>query len=213
MAGGSTKQQPSAASRRARAEAARRAAQAEERRRRLLVIGGSALAAVVLVVALVFVAVSTRPAKAVTFPLPKDPAAAIAAAGLQLLPAEAEVVHIHAHLDVFVAGKEITVPGGIGIAEGRGISALHTHETDGIVHIESPVKRDYTLGELFTEWQVPLTSSCVGPTCGSVAVYVDGKRVQGDPKAVVLRAHQEVAVVAGAQPKRVPSSYDFPSGL
>ena len=40
---------------------------------------------------------------------------------------------------------------------------LHTHTEDGVVHIESPVRRTFTLGDFFGIWQIPLSSSQVGP--------------------------------------------------
>ncbi len=203
--------------RRARAAAAREAQLRAERRRRLLVVGGGALALVVILVAVIVVSIATRPkttptSAASAFAAPSDPVAGIQAAGLSLLQQEGQVLHIHAHLDVYVDGKPIVVPAGIGTAEGKGISPLHTHETDGIIHVESPVKKDYTLGQVFQEWQVQLTDSCLGNRCGGVDAYVNGKPVTGDPASIAIRAHDEIAVVSGQQPSKVPSRYDFPPG-
>jgi hypothetical protein len=44
-------------------------------------------------------------------------------------------------------------------------------------------------------------------------VYVNGQPYSGDPAALVLREHQEIAFVIGTPPKKIPSSYKFPSGL
>jgi hypothetical protein len=44
-------------------------------------------------------------------------------------------------------------------------------------------------------------------------VIVNGVPFDGDPRTVVLKAHEEVAVVYGKAPKKIPSSYKFPSGL
>jgi hypothetical protein len=79
---------------------------------------------------------------------PSDAATAVRAAGLPMLRQEGNVVHIHAHLDVSVDGQPVVVPGGIGIGwSSQGISPLHTHNASGVIHIESPVNRAYTLGE------------------------------------------------------------------
>ena len=84
---------------------------------------------------------------------PADAAAAVRAAGLPMLSQEGKVIHIHVHLDVSVDGQPVEVPAGIGIdRSGHGISPLHTHNATGVIHIESPVKRAFTLGEFFTEW-------------------------------------------------------------
>ena len=45
------------------------------------------------------------------------------------LNAEGSALHIHQHLDIFVYGKPIAVPAGIGIHEGMGfITDVHTHD-------------------------------------------------------------------------------------
>jgi hypothetical protein len=116
--------------------------------------------------------------------------------------------------------KAVTVPAQIGIDEGKQqISPLHTHDPSGVVHIESPVKADFTLGEFMTEWNVPITKEALGPlkTGGGkeLHVYVNGKEQTGYPAAVKLAAHAEIAVVYGsaADKVRVPASYNWPQGL
>lgn len=151
-----------------------------------------------------------NPTAAPVWPAPADAAAAVRAAGLTMLDAEGQVLHIHAHLDVFVAGRPVAVPQEIGIdVAAQQISPLHTHDDTGVIHIESPVVRDFTLGQFFAEWQQSLTGNPAGPT----TVYVAGKPYTGDPAALVLRAHQEVAVVYGTPPAKIPVDYSFDEGL
>lgn len=151
---------------------------------------------------------------------PADAVRYIRAAGLPPLEAEGAKVHYHAHLDVLVDGEAVTVPAFIGIDEqARRISPLHTHTPDGIVHVEAPRKDTFTLGQLFTEWNVRLTETCLGSLCAgsgkSLRLYVDGKARPGDPATLVLAAHQQIALVYGdaTAQQQVPSSYDFPNGL
>jgi hypothetical protein len=59
--------------------------------------------------------------------------------------------HIHAHLDIFINGQHSTVPALIGITY-KCFYWLHTHDESGVIHLESPVKRDFTLGHLFDIW-------------------------------------------------------------
>ena len=146
---------------------------------------------------------------------------------------ETLVFHVHAHLDVFVDGRPVQVPAGIGIniadpavhtaGEGAGrtyggistpcrqacISPLHTHDTTGILHTESASATPNTLGQFFTEWGVTLSASCVQDHCGGAAVYVDGKRLSRDPATVQLLDHEEIAVVVGQPPADIPSTADF----
>jgi len=159
-------------------------------------------------------------AAAQSWPLPADASAAAAKAGLPMLGQEMLAVHYHAHLDVQVDGVPITVPAGIGIDQARRrISPLHTHDTSGVIHIESARDIPYTLGQLFTEWGQPLTTHQVGPhrlTHGEVLrVYQNGHLVTANPATVRFAQHDEIAVWVGpasATPAG-PSSYAFSRGL
>jgi hypothetical protein len=141
--------------------------------------------------------------------------------GLPALGAEGQALHIHEHLDVFVRGREQTVPANVGIDPGGAfISPLHTHDTTGVLHVESPTVESFSLGQFFAVWGVPLSATRLGGlrTGGGseLRAWVDGKPVTGDPTRIVLDAHQEIVLAygtAGQMPKKVPASYDFPAGL
>lgn len=139
-----------------------------------------------------------------------------------MLASEGTVEHIHAHLDVYVDGKAVTVPALIGIDESaQQLSPLHTHDTSGVIHIESPVKATFTLGQFLTEWQVSTSADHLGglktDAAHTLTAYVNGKAVTGDPAAITLGAHDEIALVYGTAAENaqvsVPSSYAFASGL
>jgi hypothetical protein len=147
--------------------------------------------------------------------------------GMSSAPSEQFVLHIHAHLTVFVAGAPRQVPFGIGIApplsvqpsargpfaaSGGGFSWLHTHASDGIIHVESPVQRTFTLGNLFDVWGQPLGPGRVGPAAGPVTVFFDGRRYLGDPRAVPLLAHAQIQLDVG-RPLVGPEAISFPQGL
>jgi hypothetical protein len=149
---------------------------------------------------------------------PTDAAAAIRAAGLPMLSHEGTVEHIHAHLDVRVNGQSVEVPAMIGI-DRRGISPVHTHDSTGVIHIESPVKRTFTLGEFFTEWEVGLAADSIGGLRvgdgKTLRAFVNGNPVTCNPAALPLNAHDEIVLIYGtAQPgESVPSHFDFAAGL
>ena len=133
--------------------------------------------------------------------------------GLSPLPQEGTVLHIHQHLDLYVNARKVTLPAYVGINFAQQfITEVHTHDTTGVIHVESPKQRDFTLGQLFGEWGVKLTADCVGRYCGHVQFWVNGQRVGGDPSLLVLRPHQEIAIAAGPPPLVVPKSYAFPAG-
>jgi hypothetical protein len=86
-----------------------------------------------------------------------------------------------------VNGTKQVVPAEIGIITSPQVvfSPLHTHDTSGIVHVESPTVRSFTLGEFFDVWGVRFTPTCIGGYCTqgdrTLRVYVDGQLATGDP--------------------------------
>jgi hypothetical protein len=145
----------------------------------------------------------------------------IAQAGLSVLTAEGNVDHYHAHLDVLKDGKAVAVPANIGITAGpdnraNGISALHTHDTTGVVHIESPTAGQvFTLGQLFTEWGVLGGSGAPGTGAGSLdgwTLYVNGQKYGSGIRDLPLKAHDEIVLSYGTPPAKIPAAYEFPSG-
>ena len=96
--------------------------------------------------------------------------------GVQCAPIEQLVYHIHAHLQVYVDGQPRALPAAIGMVGpvseqtpyGPFYGAqqcyywLHTHASDGVIHIESPSVRIYTLGNFFDEWNQPLSATAGG---------------------------------------------------
>jgi hypothetical protein len=141
--------------------------------------------------------------------------------GLPALTAEGQVVHIHQHLDIYVAGKVVNLPANLGIdASGAFISPLHTHDTTGVMHVESPTASSFSLGQFFAVWGVRLSPTCIGGECTGpgkqLRAWVNGKPVTADPTKIVLAEHQEIVLAYGTaaqMPKKVPSSYPFPEGL
>jgi hypothetical protein len=139
------------------------------------------------------------------------------AIGLDPLTAEGQAVHIHQHLDIYVSGKKVTVPAQIGIASsGAFLSDLHTHDATGIMHVESPDVRSFSLGQFFAVWGVRLDAKCLGGLCAAgdkeLSAWVNGEPVGADPTRIVLDEHQEIVLAFGTkaqQPKPVPKSYDF----
>jgi hypothetical protein len=136
----------------------------------------------------------------------------LAPLGLHPLGAEGTVLHIHQHLDLYVNGKKVQLPALVGINDNTYITEVHTHDTTGVIHVESPTQRTFTLGQLFGEWGVKLTQSCVGRYCGHLTWWVNGVRRTGDPAGLTLKAHQEIVIAEGPAPRVVPKSYAFPQG-
>ena len=139
-------------------------------------------------------------------------------AGLSL-PAASDVgYHVHAFVAVFLDGRPVRIPANVGIDPGRGVLApIHTHDSSGIVHLESTRPYPFTLGQLFTVWGVRFTGSRIGAYRNSgrrrLAVFADGRAVR-DPVHYVLRRHDRIVVGFGA-PRSFPHRLRvvFPPGL
>ncbi len=92
------------------------------------------------------------------------------------------MMHIHPHLAMTIDGNPVTVPANIGIDAHlwnvhtldsygmTGMAPLHTHTTDGVIHVESYKDQDYTLGQFLDIWGIPLDNY-------DVKVTVDGNPV------------------------------------
>jgi uncharacterized protein (DUF2147 family) len=140
---------------------------------------------------------------------------------------ESLAFHIHAHLAAYVEGQPKKIPAGIGITAPRQLQTLadgspfvgsggcfywlHTHTEDGVIHIESPVQRSFTLGQFFDIWNLKLSGQQVGSFKGKVIVYLDGKAFSGDPRSLPLAAHTLVQLDVGQDVP--PQQFTFQDGL
>jgi len=123
--------------------------------------------------------------------------------GIQCGPTEQLAYHIHAHLAVYANGQPRALSAGIGIpgstvqpspqgplaAGGQCIYWLHTHTGDGVIHIESPTQRIYTVGDFFDVWHQPLSANQVAGERGPVTAFLNGKRWSRDPRSIPLLPH------------------------
>ncbi len=131
--------------------------------------------------------------------------------GIQCAPVERLTYHIHAHLQVYVGGGPRSLPGAIGLvaplAEATPVGPfyaarqcyywLHTHASDGVIHIESPKPSIYTLGDFFDEWRQPLGPDQVAGARGKVTALVDGQRWTQSPRRIPLLPHAVIQLDVG----------------
>lgn len=140
------------------------------------------------------------------------------AINLPILQTEGVALHTHQHLDIFIDGQPVTVPADIGIGPNDSyISPIHTHDTSGFIHVESPNVQTYNLGQFFDIWGVRLTDTCLGGYCNdsakTLSLYSNGKSVKNNFRNLTLAPHQEIVLSFGTPsnlPSPIPSSYVFP---
>lgn len=202
-------------------EAAAEARARRRRQQRWLMAGAAAIAVVVAVVVVVARdgddgARSGSPDGAESFapqttPPPWSPTYTDLAERIEALGFPAvgdESYHAHALLSVFVDGEQAPVPANIGIDEAtRTVSPLHTHEPNGVVHMEADDPYPFTLGQVFAVWGVAFADGQLGGLrdagSRSLQVYVNGERVT-QPAAYELK-DQDNVVVAYGEPGSFPT--------
>ncbi len=142
--------------------------------------------------------------------------------GVQCAPIEQLAYHIHAHLQVYVNGQPRALPAAIGMVGpvaqqtpyGPFYGAqqcyywLHTHASDGIIHIESPSARVYTLGNFFDEWNQPLSGTQVAGEKGKVSAFVNDKPWTKSPRDIPLVPHESIQLDVG-KPTVAPHEVSF----
>ncbi len=88
--------------------------------------------------------------------------------------------HIHPNVQIMVNGKQQVIPANLGIGA-TCMTSIHTHDTTGKIHIESPEKRDFTLGDFFAVWKQSFSiTQLLGNTADAthrIKVTVNGKEV------------------------------------
>ena len=133
--------------------------------------------------------------------------------GVQCDPSEGTICHIHAHLDMIVGNKFVTIPAGIGIKQNECLFWLHTHTSDGIIHIESPEQRVFSLEQFITVWDnTPGVSAKFNELTHydkNLKIFVNGKEVNDTFDKIKLSAHDEIVIISGNVPPSFPSSYEF----
>ncbi len=129
--------------------------------------------------------------------------------------------HVHSHLDIIINGAYFLLPSQIGIPSNC-FYWLHTHDESGIIHIEAPMLRDFTLGQFFDIWGKKFNNdqifNYVANTNNHLNVYVNGTKIPNTANYIDIKlnnglnAHNEIAIVYGTPSSTIPPSYNFPEG-
>lgn len=89
-------------------------------------------------------------------------------------------IHWHPHLSIKINGEAKEIPSGIGL--GITERPIHTHEADGVIHLEFPgrvTEDDVRLGKFFEIWGKTFNSNCIFDKCsgpeGQLQMLVNGQ--------------------------------------
>ncbi len=151
--------------------------------------------------------------------------------------------HIHVFVGLYVNGSEYAIPRGTGVAEPLNPNDLsinyatmcfyltHTHDSTGIVHIESdnngivdkpPLDSKFVISQWFAVWGITVNTTQFGQWTGPLEVFTSGqfyrklpmgggvfkesllKPWTGDPAAIPLYDHEMIWYLVGP---------NYPTGL
>jgi hypothetical protein len=125
----------------------------------------------------------------------------------------AGALHLHVWLYMYVDGQQVEVPANIGLSQ-HDASPLHTHDTTGLLHVESAdVDFQPVFGQFMDVWGVYMTPTCLGDGCDAgdrqLRVFVNGDQYTGDPTLLPMTDLLTVVVTFGTRdqlPDPIPSA-------
>jgi hypothetical protein len=136
---------------------------------------------------------------------------------------EHTTVHYHLAVQIIEGSSEVPIPTDVG-RPGGCYYWLHMHAgSPGIIHVEAPDTRVFTLGDFFDVWAtskkqpIRLDSRHVGAiTLNSnqaLVVFVDGVRSNQDPRAISLVEHRVIQLEITPPTIDPPPAFQFPAGF
>jgi hypothetical protein len=206
---------------RQRAEARR---QRNARIKRICRLGGGSAAALLLTAFLVH-AVTSGASTKTAIDGPTSTAQGQTIDGLACGAEMASALHYHVYFEMYANGRQINIPANTGIVQSGQTSCfypLHVHpENANIVHVESPIQRPFSLGQVFDIWTQPLSQTNVlnyqansrhAITYEVFDAHGTLSQVTQDPRAVQLADHQTVVILYNS-PNAHPAAFTDWQGL
>jgi hypothetical protein len=136
---------------------------------------------------------------------------------------EHTVYHYHVALQIIDGGEQVPIPTDVG-RPGPCYYWLHMHASSpGVIHVESPDQRTFTLGDFFDVWAITSTQTirldsghvgAISLTPGqTLVVFVDGQRYTPDPRSIPLAEHEVIQIEISPPTIDPPPAYTFLPGL
>jgi hypothetical protein len=132
-------------------------------------------------------------------------------AGVECEAGERLDYHVHAHLDIIIEGQVTEISGNTGIRP-ECLFWLHTHSPNGILHVEAPEERDFTLGQFFAVWEQPLSATQIldrtTDNTHQIQATVNGEPWSGNPADIRLDDKTSIVIQYGP-PFVPPPEFDW----
>jgi hypothetical protein len=126
--------------------------------------------------------------------------------------------HIHVHVSIYINGQPSPIPQYVGIPTDQQSGQatcfywLHTHDTSGVIHIESPVNQIYTFGQFLDEWNQGFQSlgfpSQLLLTSGWT-IWVNGQPYHGSLRNIPLNAHTLITLAFNSPNAKPDTTYNW----
>jgi hypothetical protein len=136
-------------------------------------------------------------------------------------------VHYHAALQILDGGSAVSIPTNLGRTQSC-YYWLHMHTGEqGIIHVEAPDDRTFTLGDFFQVWsrwagdkefidRTHVSTISLGSD-QKLLVYVDSgsgpQLYTGDPGTIVLKEHEVITLEVTPPTLTAPPAFDWPPGF
>ncbi len=106
--------------------------------------------------------------------------------------------HIHPFVAVMIDGEKVEIPTDIGIEKSGCMHPIHTHDTTGKIHVESPEAAEFHLSDFFLVWDKPFTKdqifdSIVDDT-HQIRMLVNGKE-SSEFENLVLNDEDQIVIL------------------
>ena len=123
--------------------------------------------------------------------------------GIECAGAEQFVFHIHTQFNITFNNQSYPIPAGIGIIPNNCIYWMHTHDDSGLIHIESPIKKEFTLGQILDIWNRFNSSDTVVQNItnnnvnGTLLVYINGTQMNSstDHRDIELKDRGNISLI------------------
>jgi hypothetical protein len=133
--------------------------------------------------------------------------------GIDCAAASSVTYHVHSLVSLYKDGVRVGLPQEIGL---RGCTyEMHTHDRTGIVHMEAPAAKPFTLGQFFSVWGKDISKANVAGLANPRYYLIQNQKITpytGDPRAILFSRHLEILIIVGKAPAVVPQ-YEWPAGL